>query len=365
MRFREIQISGLKEFIQSDWFKSSRDLPITTHRAKSHLKNPRANPDDVSLILALDDEDALLGYIGILPDNFAVDGTHAGWLSCWWIHPEKGKKVGFSLFLQALICWDHRLIITDFTPQILEIIRKTGMFRFLPTRFGLRGYLGFNLSEILPRKRKVFTKLKPALIMIDVLMNSLNKIRLKLIKHRYTNQGLKIAEIDAVSNELAGFISELQVKEYFKRSAKEFNWILNNRWVLEGDETAKNEGRRYYFSSSEKNFRYRCLSFRSGGLLVAFVMLRQRNSMFTCPYLYCRSGFEADVINAVYFFLIESGALEFTVFHSQYVDLIQSIDSPFIYRRKIPKDFALSNELAHLIDPSFFLQDGDGDYVFA
>ncbi|MEA3445574.1 MAG: hypothetical protein U9R19_12710, partial [Bacteroidota bacterium] len=212
MDYSEIKTKDLERFIQSAWFKNSPDLPVTTHRAISQVHNPRANPNDVCLILALNEQNKLLGYIGILPDNFADNSTHFGWLSCWWVHPEKGSKVGFSLFLQALIVWEHRFVITDFTPQIKDIIEKTAMFNFAPAQFGIRGFMGFDLSTILPRKHKFFKKIKAVLKFADYALNNLNIFRTLLLKRKFSLHQLDIEYEEHISDEIARFISTHQDK---------------------------------------------------------------------------------------------------------------------------------------------------------
>ncbi|MCF8371739.1 MAG: hypothetical protein K9H64_08950 [Bacteroidales bacterium] len=364
IELREIKTKELKGLIESDWYRNSPDLPITSHRAIAQTHNPRANPDDVCLILALDENEGLLGYIGILPDNFAGTGKHVGWLSCWWTHPEKGKKVGLNLFLQALIVWDHRLVITDFTPQIKNLISKTRMFSFTPTQFGIRGFIGFNLAEVLPRKRASLKKIKPLLELADNGLNHLNVLRCQILKRRFSSHQLEVDEENFIDDEIGRFINQHQNKEYFKRSATEFNWMLHHPWVLENDERAWKEAKKYYFSSAKLLFRYHCLNFRKNKKLVAFAILRQRNQAFTLPYIYAEKGSELEVLKGLYEFLLQHQAVELTVFHRLFVEVIKENDNPFFYMRELPKDFAVSNELSHIMDQHKILQDGDGDYAF-
>lgn len=364
IEFREIKIKELKHLVESDWFKNSPNLPITSHRALSQMQNPRARPNDVCLILALDENEDLLGYIGILPDDFSDTGTHSGWLSGWWVHPEKGKKVGLNLFLQALIVWDDKLIITDFTPQIKEIVSKARMFTFAPTQIGLRGFISFNLAEVLSRKQNGFKKIKVLLEIADYSLNRINILRSIIQRRRFSDHQLEIEEHDFIDEEIGAFINLHQKNEYFKRSASELNWMLKNRWVLENYKQAWLEAKRYYFSSAEIIFKYHCLSFRKNKKLIAFAILRQRNQSFTLPYIYAEKGFENGVMKAIYEFLIIREAAEFTIFHPTIVKAIKETDTPFYYMRELPKDFAVSNDLSQLFDQHKILQDGDGDYAF-
>ena len=364
MEFREIKIGELKEFIQSDWFKNTTDLPITTHRALSHIENPRAKQDDVCLILALDDHDQLMGYIGILPDHFPDTETRFGWLSCWWTHPVKGKQLGLNLFLQALIVWDYQFVITDFTPHIKTIISNTRMFAFAPHKLGVRGYIGFNLAEILPRKKAFFRKVKFLLICSDMFLNQTNSLRVILSKRRFKNHGLDVEELDRIDESDQNFILQHQQKEYFKRSAPEINWMLEHPWVLENGELPWQENKKYYFSSTDLVFKYRCLRFRFHSKTVGVAILRLRNQSFTLPYIYYNRNFKGKILAAIYHFVLRFQAIDFTVFHPEMASLMRETDNPFLFSKDIPKDFAVSNSLASLLNNERFLQDGDGDYAF-
>jgi len=364
MKFKEIKIKDLDEFIKSEWFLTSSDLPITTHRAISQIKNPRALSNDICLILALNDKNELLGYIGILSDNFHEKATHFGWLSCWWVHPQKGNRVGFSLFLQALIAWNNQFVITDFTPQIKNIIERTRMFEFTPTQYGIRGFLGFNFFEILPRKFPLLAKTKSILKFIDFSFNGILKLRNLYLKKVYQTENINISIEENIDSEIAKFISKHQQKEYFGRNADDLNWILNNNWVLENNKLAQNEAKKYYFSSSDSVFKYHLLALRKSKKLFAFAILRQRKLSFTLPYIYSETGFESEVMQCIYHYLLKFNATDFTIFNKQFVKISEKQKHPFLYTRKIPKDFALTNEMAQNIDTEKYLQDGDGDYVF-
>jgi hypothetical protein len=63
----------LEDFILSGSFQQYDFLPITRHRALSHIRNPKARDEDNLLILAFY-EDKLVGYVGCFPDKFEIDG---------------------------------------------------------------------------------------------------------------------------------------------------------------------------------------------------------------------------------------------------------------------------------------------------
>ncbi|MEF9477524.1 hypothetical protein OWR28_07190 [Chryseobacterium sp. 1B4] len=63
----------LEDFISSGDFQQYDFLPVTRHRALSHIQNPKASAEDTLLILAFYDE-KLVGYVGCFPDYFDIDG---------------------------------------------------------------------------------------------------------------------------------------------------------------------------------------------------------------------------------------------------------------------------------------------------
>ncbi|MEA3445717.1 MAG: hypothetical protein U9R19_13440, partial [Bacteroidota bacterium] len=207
-------------------------------------------------------------------------------------------------------------------------------------------------------------KIKAVLKFADYALNNLNIFRTLLLKRKFSLHQLDIEYEEHINNEIARFISTHQDKEYFKRSGKELNWMLDYRWVLENDEQAWHEAVKYYFSSAELVFKYHCLSFRENGKLLAFAILRQRNKSFTLPYIYSEKKSGTRVLQAIFEFLLQHKATDFTLFHPEFTECADKQEIPFFYTRKIPKDFAVSNEISHLISSGKFLQDGDGDCAF-
>ncbi len=367
MQFEILKIKDLKEFVSSKQFLDSKVLPITSHRAISHINNPRASHEDVCLILAKDDKGSIIGYIGMLPDRFNENGQAASWLSCWWVDDNNGKKIALHLFLQAIKLSKGNLIITDFTPEIITIAEKTKLFQFAPSYYGVRGFMGFDLQNILPRKYKFFKRANPISIrsilkITDSVFNFLLKLFLFFLKKNFNNKNIVIEEIKRVDKESSDFISQYNENEYFKKGVKEIDWMIDYPWVIQKDKN--NEADRYYFSAIAETFNYYCIKIKEQNSLIGFVVLRQRNNDFTTPYIYCKTGSEMNCLNAIYLFLIKNKARQFTIFHPKFVKFVNERSSPFFYKRDIQKDFAISRSLKENYNELKYLQDGDGDYAF-
>lgn len=369
MTFQTITIAALGDFITSSTFQKSAVLPITSHRAMSHIQNPRAKDDDIALIIAMED-DEIKGYIGLLPDELHHQGEvhRVAWLSCWWVQEGTGN-LGIQLFLKACQAWKRRMVITDFTPHIKTIIEKMRLFYFAPTAYGIRGFMRFNTAEVLPPKKPIFKTIRPLLKIGDTVANLLNFGRLKLWKARQDKANYTIKQIERIDKATDLFIKKHQEKELIKRSAKELNWVLKNPWVLEEHATISTniqaEANRYYFSTLSPTFQYYPLQIFQNHQLIGFLFLMNRDGHFKLPYVYFETTHLKTIISALFDFLYQKKAITFTVYHTDIKVFIENNPSPFFYKRLIPKDFAIGKKLGKEILQDGILQDGDGDYVFA
>ncbi|UZT97400.1 GNAT family N-acetyltransferase [Chryseobacterium fluminis] len=94
IHLRTLNKKQLEELVSSGDFKKHDFLPISEHRAKSQIKNPKADHHQTLLILAYDDEQ-LAGYLGCLPDDFDLNGERFSyaWLSTLYVsHKFRGKE---------------------------------------------------------------------------------------------------------------------------------------------------------------------------------------------------------------------------------------------------------------------------------
>ncbi|MEL6841973.1 MAG: GNAT family N-acetyltransferase, partial [Bacteroidota bacterium] len=126
-----LNAAALRAYIFSDTFDQTPVLPISRHRALSHLANPRLRPDDVIMIFAHSDEGELVGYLGVLPDEIYLNGKQdrGGWLSCMWVNPiTRGQGIGGKLVQAALNAWQGRILVTEFTPAAKRLYDRTEAF---------------------------------------------------------------------------------------------------------------------------------------------------------------------------------------------------------------------------------------------
>lgn len=358
MEFREIKLGELEAFIRSDLYRSSAHCPISRHRALSQAANPRADADDPALVLAVEGGQ-VVGYVGFLPDRIGTEKIY--WNSGWWV-AEEHKPIALSLFLQFLQKARERVLLTDLTPHTEAIIRRLHFFRFHEMAPGLRGYLKFNLGEIMPQRRPGLAPLRPLFQLVDFKANLLLEARNALRRYPIRRE-VRIEPVGDFTGSDRAFISAHSGNELTRRGPEELLWIRDNPWVLPADECAVDYSH-YYFTAVTDDFETRLLRFTWLGETRAILFTRRLNRNFAVPYLYFEEDILPELANYIYRQLIKGRCIHFTTFNQRLKAYMLENPSPFIVRRDIRRTFAYHENLEPLIPENFELQDGDGDVAF-
>ncbi len=362
MEFRVYTTGNILEFVTSDQFSRLKNIPITKHRALSYVHNPRTDASDKILFVAFED-DEVAGYLGALPEKIFYRGEwrRMTWLSCFWIDPKfRGKNISKQLFDMAMKAWDNTAMITNMKPGTLKIYERAGYFHDPLTRIGIRGYLRFNLSEILPPRGGIFARIKPVFQVLDFVFNIFNSIRLVFYPGYKINNNIHYEYVEEISLEAGKLIDEYNQFYLIKRGKQEMDWIKSNPWVLEQEEDA--DSRRYYFSSVSKRFIYQQLEFRDDtDKVTAFIMIAIRNNHLTVPYVFCTKSMESILVRFLFNTMLDFQLNMLTVFHPELSEEIRKTSSPFLFKKKILRPYFIPKTL-DLSDLAF--QDGDGDCVF-
>jgi GNAT superfamily N-acetyltransferase len=362
MEIRQYTTGNILDFVSSAQFSRLKHLPISRHRALSYAKNPRSGPYDYILFVAFENNE-VIGYLGALPEKIFYQGEmkRMTWLSCFWIDPAfRGQNISKQLFDMAMHAYDDTAMITNMKPGTYKIYERTGYFHPPVTKNGIRGYLRFNLAEILPPRGSFFTAIKPLLTASDFILNIVNSIRLVFYPGYKIDPGIQYEYVEEISLEAEELINGCN-NEYLNRRGKpELEWINKFPWVLEDEENE--DSKRYYFSSVSKRFFYQNVEFRDdSGKVTAFLMISIRNNHLTVPYVFYKDGMEPVLVKFLYNTMLDFQLNMFTVFHPGLSKEIQSSKSPFLFKKKVIRPYFLPktleiNELA--------FQDGDGDCVF-
>lgn len=353
---------ALGDYISSPAFRQQAVLPISQHRGRSHLLNPRLQADDTLLILAWEDGQ-LLGYLGVLPDElYSADGRaeRVGWLSCIWVSPNaRGKGIGGKLCERALSDWAGKVLASNYVPGIRKMYERTVAFAGPPYRqTGVRLYLRSDFASLLPPKGKNWERMKPFLQFGDRLAN----VALDLRRQWWRRQPLQLEYVAEVDEEAAELIAEQSADFRCRRTAAEWNWMLHYPWVLSAP-APDAMSRRYYFSAVDRHFSFHPVKVRDDqGRLLAFLIFSRRNQWLQMPACYHRDV--PDVVaRLIHDFALKCGANTFTTFQPDIAAALQNMSSPAFYRKPIHWDTLVGKAVAHW--PAVGkLQDGDGDAGF-
>ena len=150
MKLRLISIAELPAFVQSTAFQQLSKIPITPLRAISQSHNPRAEKEDIALVIAEDEAGQLLSYMGCLPDRLAAaPEVKICWCSCWWTDPEKGQAAAIPVFYKALESWGGNMFFDALPPHSVAILERLKFvdFKNIP---GVQYNSRFKFAKALP-----------------------------------------------------------------------------------------------------------------------------------------------------------------------------------------------------------------------
>jgi len=348
MEIRTILISELADFVKSNLYKKTKNCPITIHRAISQSKNPRADQNDPALIIAVEKEN-IVGYIGFLPDK--INDSKVYWNSCWWVD-EKYKTIAIPLLLKFIKEGDEKIILTDFTPHTKDIIERLNFFNTIKLEDGFRGYLKFNLSEILPKKNEKLKPFKVLFLLFDKIANTLFQPKVKPLK-LIDKPILQFNESDHK------FIEKHSQQELIQRNIIELEWILNSPWVKDSPQNYSH----YNFTATAKNFNTKMVRLFDKEKLIAILYLRQLNQQLNIPFIYCENQYLDQAAQFIFNEAVKNQSISITTFNSG-LKAIFAGAFKFAIQRNLKRDFAYHKSIQQIIKTPVILQDGDSDVAF-
>ncbi len=352
--------SQLLQFINSDEYNTMPHVPISYIRAVSHINNPRANENDVLLILIYLDF-GLAGYLGVLPDFIFKEGQNekVGWMSCIWVHQNSRRKgIAKTLTNKAIELWNNKILITEFAPSTYELCKKLQKFNVLTCKNGLRIYRRSCTKQVLTSRYNKAKYIKPLFSIFDFSINILHDLFIKK-KKIINNQNIKIETVKKIDDEIFNFIKNNCNSNIFLRNKSEINWILEFPWVKE-TEIFSPKSIKYQFTSEAKQFKNICLKILNNKLIVGFALFTIRDRHLKTPYLYIENGYEDVIVEVVNNILIKYNLDILTTYQSKIIDKINNRLS-FLYSKNISRNYLTTTDLHVEQD---FIQDGDGDCAF-
>ncbi|MFS4472000.1 GNAT family N-acetyltransferase [Chryseobacterium sp. T20] len=343
----------LEDFISSGDFQQYDFLPITKHRALSHIQNPKALDGDTLLILAFYEE-KLIGYVGCFPDHFIIDGKKIryAWLSTLYVNPEYRKKRPAKALLKRVFEeYEGRIAITEFTKEAEALYNIMGVFEYVFPKEGIRYYFRTDAAKMIPEKKPETQPLKPLFQILDAAANGLISIK----NLTASKPDFKYEVLDQIDKESTDFINGFSGR----RDADEINIFITHPWVLEGKKEEK-----YLFSSFADSFKYFWIKiFDKNNKLTSCFLLQLRDGYLKIPYLFS-AGNSDEVVRFLQYFIVSHKVKGFTSYQTKLNKEIQQskVFLP-IYERDFKREYLFHKNLLELLpdhfDPNY--QDGDGD----
>lgn len=368
IRIRSIRLSEIQEFIDSEAYNLLENIPVSLQRAASYLRNPNANENDQVLFLAYENEQ-LVGYRTVLPDKL-IDGNKLipfAWLSGIWVLPEKRRQgIATTLLNQVLIAWDYRLMFTNYAAESKKVYDKTGEFERYAILVGIRAYLRFPFSDVLPSKSKLFCNLEPLLKATDYFLNAFGDMRFKNIPKKSFSKQFEIEEITVLDEESHNFLRDFGKESLAYDIIEELKWIAEWPWVVQ---LGKAEGldKKYFFSSTSSRYRNIQLKiYLPDRKLVGYLMLLVIGNKLTVPYCFYSKGAISLIPDIIYAYMKQFKLNYVTVYHPELVEEIQNQKNGYLYKKTIVRNIFCSIGLKNnLPDPEDInWQDGVGDTAF-
>jgi len=351
------QLNGL---IESNFFKNLKNIPITTHRALSHIHNPDSADEDI-LLWAAYESDNLVGYVGALPEVFFFNHQPKKiyWLSCFWVDEAfRNKNVASSLFFLLVKQYRNNLVIANFIPSLEKTYQRLGIFQPTQIVYGHKFFLDFCLADILSARFPKLTILKSAWKLLDSCLSILASPRILFYKKLQEGKYL-FEENSYFDHEFQTLINSFSKNSCIRRSAAHFEWILAYPWVLEGE--PDEESKRYFFSSKAKRFEYNSVKIWEDKKLIGYFLLKIRNNALSISYIYVPDNVIPAMAAYLFNIIKIKGLKTILTFDRRLIEEIRKNRFRFILERTVRRLYILPKGMN--VDVATF-QEGDGDIIF-
>jgi len=365
MEFKEIKVAELVEFVNSEFYNSLSVKPISKQRAYSQSRNPNASPDDIALIVALNNENEVVGYSGILPDSISCETPKkAFWNSCWWINKTKGNGVAMKLFYKTLLHCNKNMVYSELTETTSKIV-ETMKIAYTPYKLNFyRFFLKSNFQFWLPKKNNFFVHIKFLLKILDFFVNfCLNSLQF-IFKKNFNEISYQFENINYIDSEVVEFL-KLHTKSFLLNRNKEtLNWFLSSEWIVKSPDAKDINSPKYYFSSLAKQYDKQAVKIFQNNELKAFLLITCREGEVKIPYSYYSKNDIPLIAKFLFNYLSQSKTKSISVVNEDFVKIIENSRVNYFFKRTFPKNFALSNVFPKECVFNKTVQDGDGDLVF-
>ena len=367
MEIKALTVADLKSALDSEAFWQTSTLPITKHRAISFIHNPRADEDDVVLMVAYR-ERQVIGYLGVLPDKIYIRNTEykLGWLTSWWVDPGKATTgVGAMLLFKALNAYNQYLGVSGASKEGRKALKASQRFTAFYSLKGLEVRLRFNLTKTMLRKSPAMKTLRGLFKAIDALTDEIVNLRNFFWRRRYKKQLLVNLEMTScIDVETDNFIKRYQQQDLTRKGQSELNWMIQYPWILSApfkDAAA----RRYYFSSRTDRFYYLSVKvFAANDKMIGFFILKVRDDRAGVAFSFFDSQHAPSIAAAVAQTTLEMDVSTLTLYDENLAEAFTALGCPHWSARSVSRGFLLSKAFTDIEPADIRLHGGDGDLAF-
>ena len=266
IHFKHIKVVELEAFAEDliDKSEPGQFVPITLQRARAHAHNPYADPDDVALLAAIDEEDDVVGYFGIMPMRLRVgeDLYKTHWFTTWSVSPKvRGRGVGSELMREALSLKLDFLIVGSVHAR--KVCKKYGFWEREPLQYYWIDPTGIGklnpLTWILRffRKSANLLKINKDVQVVNATTKKIDEALSPFTRRLFyplLTRKLKPVLKQTVYKEVPQIRTELPPRldladAELHRGPEALNWMLSYPWVLETGQSLTEE-MNYYFSDT-------------------------------------------------------------------------------------------------------------------
>jgi hypothetical protein len=368
IKIEHYTLADLAERVRSDDFWQGEVCPITKHRALSHIKNPRATPEDVALLVAYD-ESRVVAYMGILPDLVFLNGgrERIGWLTAWWADPDpKYGGIGLVLMTKGLHYYRGEVGASGISDDARKVYEASKQFVTFAESCRMKAFLRSNTRELIPPKVPILKRAKWFLAIYDVLINIVCNLRLQLWKWRFgIGETLRVEYIAEVDSQTANFIAQFQCHEISRRGASEINWIAQHPWVLAAPIAKGREGAFRFSTTAKQSICLMLKIFSVDNTMIGFAMLRLIDGNLTVPFCYMPKECGDQMFRVIGEHAVALRAYTLTICRTELRESLTRLKFPCIARIKKTRSWIGGIVYKAKIQGELEMQDGDGDCAFA
>jgi hypothetical protein len=370
MILRYIKISELTAFISGTDFASWKNIPISPARAYSQSLNPFANPEDIALVIAIDDETKeIIAYAGAYPSKIQnAEKLGFAWNSCWWVAEGEGGDAGMKIFISFLKIWEMRVAFSDMTEKTFKIIENLG-FCLTMKRDGL-------ILNIRPGIKSRLTALRYSGRKISFFTKPLLFTGLPWLTDQFAELFLYFASLIKPGRDNSMQALKMQIPgdndfEFIKKHANgnfhipEAAELDLPQWLVKPSKQNRLLTEKYYFSSFYFDFSTFWLKWEREGKINALTMLSLKDGVLKTNYFYIEDEFKEKFPGVFMDYCFTNPSVR-TIVTAQPV-LTKYISGKKFFmstRKNFTRYSAISKDLLHHFQGDPVLQDGDGDYRF-